>query len=432
MSSSAASTAKPPCPSSAALRSQAFVLEQMRHSMRFFSPERAVDPAGGYFHFFAEDGSIFDADTKVLVTQARFIFSLAVAAEHLGDPKYLAAVEHGVTYLARGPLRNAANGAYHWVLKDGKPTSSKIFTYGLGQCLLAYAAATRAGCAAARPFLDETWETLEKHLFVPADGLYAEEADERWTKDPYRSESGNLHMTEALIACYEATSDEKYLDRAVLVADRVCNRAAGQTQGLVWEHFKEDWSANLEFDNDDEALKIFRPWGFQPGHQVEWARFLLTLARHAEAAGAPRWWLVPKAKFLFDVAVEHAWDAEHGGLCYSIDLDASVCNHDKIFWVQCEAIGTAAILGSLTGEDKYWATYDKLWRYSWDKWVDHEHGSWLRRMNREHVPYFTEKTKLSLCVDPDFHMMGAYAGALTFMRDAGVGDGDARGWFGCL
>ena len=53
-------------------------------------------------------------------------------------------------------------------------------------------------------------------------------------------------------------------------------------------------------------------------------------------------------------------------------------------------------------------------------------------MNREHVPYFTEKTKLSLCVDPDFHMMGAYAGALTFMRDAGVGDGDARGWFGCL
>ena len=49
-----------------------------------------------------------------------------------------------------------------------------------------------------------------------------------------------------------------------LVADRICNRAAGQTQGLVWEHFDENWTPQLDFDNDNEALKIFRPWGFQP------------------------------------------------------------------------------------------------------------------------------------------------------------------------
>ena len=72
------------------------------------------------------------------------------------------------------------------------------------------------------------------------------------------------------------------------------------------------------------------------------------------------------------------------------------------------------MLATITKEEKYWAIYDKLWRYSWDKWVDHEHGSWLRRMSREHVPYFTEKTKLSLCVDPDFHMLGAYAGTVSY------------------
>ena len=153
---------------------------------------------------------------------------------------------------------------------------------------------------------------------------------------------------------------------------------------------------------------------------MEWARFLLTIDRHCKAAGQARWWLLPKARFLFDVATDKAWDDEFGGLCYSIDLDGAVCNGDKIFWVQCESIGTAAMLATVTGEAKYWAIYDKLWRYSWDKWVDHEHGSWLRRMTREHVPYFTEKTKLSLCVDPDFHMLGAYAGTLTFMKDAGV------------
>ena len=399
----------PPLPEG--IRSRAFLEAQMAHSMKFFTPERCVDPAGGYFHFFGGDGTVYDAETRVLVTQARFIFTFAVAYEHLGDARYLAAAAHGVAYLSAGPLRNRANGAYHWVVKaDGTPTSSKIFTYALAQTLRAYAAAARAGVAAALPFVEETWRLLEDHMWEPAHELYAEEADAHWVKDAYRSESGNLHTCEALIACFEATRDRKYLDRAVLVADRCCNRQAGLTKGLVWEHFKEDWSADLDFANDSEAMQIFRPWGFQPGHQVEWARFLLTLDKYA-----PDIWFVPKAKYLFDVATKHAWDDAHGGLCYSIDLDGSVCNGDKIFWVQCESIGTAAMLASATGDDAYWRTYDKLWAYAWRTFVDHAHGSWHRRMSRDHKLHFTEKTKLSLCVDPDFHQLGAFAGAIMMM-----------------
>eukprot|EP00937_MAST-01D_sp_MAST-1D-sp2_P004738 g4738.t1 len=411
----------------ASWRSRAFLLDQMRSSMRFFAPSRCVDPTGGYFHFFAEDGSVYDKDTRVLVTQARFVFSYAVAAEHLKEAQFVDAVRHGVTYLSSGPLRNKANGAYHWVVKDGEPTSSKIFTYALAQTLLAYAAAVRVGVEEARPFLEETWLLLEEHMWDAAHGLYAEEADAQWKVDPYRSESGNLHTVEALIAAHEATvgadgAPTKYLERALLVADNVCNRQAGLTQGLVWEHFKQDWSADVDFSNDSEALTIFRPWGFQPGHQVEWARFLLTLQRYA-----PRIWLGDKARYLFDVATRSAWDPEHGGLAYSFAPSGEVCNWDKIFWVQCESIGTAAMLacaaaegslvpGGAAGEaDKYWEHYDRLWAYSWRHFIDHTHGSWRRRLSREHVPHFTEKTKLSLCVDPDFHIMGAYAGALMAM-----------------
>ena len=129
------------------LRSKEFLLEGMKHSMRFFSPERCMDPAGGYFHFYGEDGTVYDAETRVLVTQARFVFTFAVAFEHLGSESYLAAAKHGVSYLSEGPLRNQKNKGYHWVVKDGEPTSSKIFTYALAQTLLAYAAAARAGVA---------------------------------------------------------------------------------------------------------------------------------------------------------------------------------------------------------------------------------------------------------------------------------------------
>lgn len=389
-------------------RSREFLLEHMETSMNFFHPH-CIDPAGGFYHFFGDDGSVYDKTTRVLVTEARFVFSFAVAYQYLRKPEYLTAVRHGVSFL-RGPLRNTANGAYHWVLKDGVPTESKIYTYALAFVLLAYSKAVEVGIEEAKAYVDETYELMESHMFEPKHGLYAEEADANWVVDPYRSESGNLHSCEALIAAYEATKEVRYLDRAVLLADNICNRQAGLAKGLVWEHYREDWSADMEFSNNAEALKIFRPWGYQPGHQVEWARLLITLNRHAPAI-----WFEPKARYLFDIAVKQAWDAEHGGLAYSFDPSGAVCDWDKIFWVQVESIGTAAMLAICTKQDEYWHHYDKLWQYSWKHMVDHTHGSWYRRLNRVNEKYFAEKTKAGLCVDPDYHILGALDGALKMM-----------------
>lgn len=389
-------------------RSKKFILEHMQRSMDFFHPH-CIDPSGGFYHFFADDGSVYDKTTRVMVTEARFIFSFAIAYEYLKKEEYKTAIRHGVEFL-RGPLRNHENGAYHWVLENGKPTNSKIYTYGLAFALLAYSKAVAVGITEAKAYMRETFDIMEKHLFDAKHGLYAEEADANWVVDPYRSESGNLHTCEALIAAYEATKEQIYLDRAVLLADNICNRQAGLCKGLVWEHYKEDWAANFDFKNAEGALTIFRPWGFQPGHQVEWARLLITLNRYAPAI-----WFEPKARFLFDVAVKQAWDHEHGGLAYSFDPSGDVCDWDKIFWVQVESLGTAAMLAIGTKRDEYWKEYDRLWDYSWKHMVDHKHGSWYRRFNRQAEKYFAEKTKAGLCVDPDYHILGALDGALKMM-----------------
>ena len=408
----------PPLPGN--IRTKEFLLEHISSSLKFFDPSKCIDPEGGFFHFYNEDGSIYDKHIRVMVTEARFVFTFAEAYLQLGNPEYLAAVRHGVAYL-RGPLKNTKNGAYHWVLENGVPTDGKILTYGLAFALLAYSKALRAGVEEAREYVEETWNTLEEHMWKAGQaglgGLYADEADENWVVDPYRSESGNLHMTEALIAAYEATKDNKFLERAYLVADNCCNRQAGMCQGLVWEHYNEDWTPQWEFNNGEEALTIFRPWGFQPGHQVEWARLLLTINRYKANI-----WCVPKAQYLFDVAVKQAWDPVHGGLAYSFDPDGAPCDWDKIFWVQCESIGTAAMLVTVTGDEQYWAHYERLWAYSWKVFVDHQYGSWRRRLNREGVPHFTEKTKVALCVDPDYHILGGLGGALDTMAAATVGE----------
>ena len=58
---------------------------------------------GGFFHFYAEDGSVFDKTTRVLVTEARFVFSFAEAYLQLGDDKNphldnLSYLIHGYTF----------------------------------------------------------------------------------------------------------------------------------------------------------------------------------------------------------------------------------------------------------------------------------------------------------------------------------------------
>ena len=93
-----------------AFRERDFLLGHMQRSMDFFDPSRTIDPSGGFFHFYAADGSVYDKHIRVLVTEARFVFSYAVAYQHLKKKVYLDAVRHGVIGL-RGRLRNSASDA---------------------------------------------------------------------------------------------------------------------------------------------------------------------------------------------------------------------------------------------------------------------------------------------------------------------------------
>ena len=97
--------------------------------MRFFNPEKCIDPLGGFYHFYNEAGELFDKNVRKFVTEARFVFTYAVAYKWLGEEKYKQAVEHGIASLRdTTKFRNEANGAFFWELKDGLPTDKKILT----------------------------------------------------------------------------------------------------------------------------------------------------------------------------------------------------------------------------------------------------------------------------------------------------------------
>lgn len=386
-------------------RSQAFLRAHIAHTMAFYHP-RSIDPQGGFFQYFKDDGKVYDTSHRHLVSSTRFIFNYAMAFREFGDPAYLDAVRHGLAYL-RDVHRDDKRGGYAWTIRDGKPEDRTNHCYGLAFVLLAYSCARQTGVPEAAAWMDETWALLERHFWDAEAGLYRDEASPEWVFSDYRGQNANMHMCEAMLTAYEASDELRYLERACTLADNMTRRQAGKAGGLVWEHYDRRWEPDWDY-NRDNPKHLFRPWGFQAGHQTEWAKLLLILERHR-----PEPWALPRAQALFDTALERAWDGEFKGIYYGFAPDGRPCDTDKYFWVQAESLATAALLAARSGEQKYWHWYDAIWSYVWNHFVDHEYGGWYRILDRENRKYSDEKSPAGKV---DYHTMGACYEVLRLLR----------------
>ncbi|MEN9868142.1 MAG: hypothetical protein RL748_3732, partial [Pseudomonadota bacterium] len=214
-------------------RSRRMLMQHIEHTMAFYFP-RAIDPSGGFYHFFMDDGSVYDAHTRHLVSSTRFIFTLAQAYRHFGQAVYLDQVRHGLQFL-REVHRNPETGGYAWLLhwpgesgESGEPArvlDGDNHCYGLAFVLLAYAHALRAGVAEAREWLEETYDLMEARFWQAEYGLYADQASSDWqVVQPYRGQNANMHACEAMLAAYAATDDLKFLHRAETLARHIALR----------------------------------------------------------------------------------------------------------------------------------------------------------------------------------------------------------------
>lgn len=377
--------------------SREFLEAHIRSTLNFYQPN-AFDPAGGFNHFFRDDGSVYNTRTRHLVSSTRFVFNYAMASRYFVDFDYSDWVRHGLAYL-ENVHRQPDTGGYAWLLEDGKVVDATNHCYGLAFVIVAGATALLAGVEAGRVSLEHAWQLLERYYWDETHGLYRDEANADFSViAPYRGQNANMHACEAMLWAYEATNESRFLERAARLADAVTNQLASQGNGLVWEHYDSAWKIDWQYNRNDPK-HLFRPWGFQPGHQTEWAKLLLILHRHQAAA-----WQVERAESLFTQALDHAWDHEYGGICYGFAPDGSICDGDKYFWVQAEGFAAAALLAEVTGKPVYRACYERIWEYSWQHLIDHQYGAWFRILSRENQKYDAHKSPAG---KTDYHTMGA-------------------------
>ena len=379
-------------------KDKVFLINHARSIMGFYHP-RCIDyDLGGFFHHFRDDGSVYDSSTRHLVSSTRFIFNYAMAFIHFKNEKYIELIRHGISFLRNNHLNKKTEG-YAWILEGNSAKDSTNHCYGLAFVLLAYSTAYKAGIREAKNYIEETYDLMEKHFWLDEYGLFADEISSDWQSvSNYRGQNSNMHSCEALIAAYEATHNQKYIDKALIIANKICNELAEQADGLIWEHYDSDWKVDWSF-NKDKPDDLFKPWGFQVGHHTEWSKLLLILERHTNQE-----WLLPRAIELFEDAVEMGWDEKNKGLFYGFAPNGDICDNDKYFWVQAESFAAAALLAKRTKDNQYWNWYERIWRFSWKHMIDHKYGAWFRILDSGNKKYDNLKSPAG---KTDYHTMGA-------------------------
>ncbi len=335
----------------------------------------------GGFAYVDNDGTALPQMGAQLWLGARMLHVFSIA-HMLGRPGADDLVEHGLDFYADGAGRDAQFGGWFATVGGDQPSDRKEL-YGQAHVLLAASSAYTAGFERAGNMIDEALDIVERRYWREAEGRCVEAYDRTFTElDTYRGQNANMHLTEALLAAYEATGESILLERASRIAWNIAGRATNDGVG-AWrlpEHFSEDWEDLLDYNRDDPRHP-FRPYGSQPGHWLEWSKLLMQL----KGQGVDEPWIVPAARNLFTGSFKDAW-MPNGGFVYTMDWNGAVVVPEKFFWEPPEGLGAAHYLFLHSGEQEFADAYRTIWRYCDAHFIDHQGGSWFPELDADNRP----------------------------------------------
>ncbi|MFV0411600.1 MAG: AGE family epimerase/isomerase [Paracoccus sp. (in: a-proteobacteria)] len=347
----------------------------------------SVNPAGGFYKLASDgsplpDGPRGQGNTRELHETTRMIHAYARGAR-LNHPQARAMLDHGMDFLFRGHL-DPQYGGFWWSVDDGGPLDPRKQAYGHAFVLLAAASAAKLGHPDAARLRETVMNVIRTRFWENHPGAVSDTFDADWTNPPaYRGGNANMHLTEALIAAYEAWGDPVDQAMARSIACFMIDRHARAEGWVVPEHFTPDWQLDRDFEGDP----MFRPSGTTPGHAIEWARLIVEL-RAAGGNDPQDEWILEAAAELYSRAMAEAWLPE-GGLAYTMGWDGQIDQRRRLWWPVAEAVATGHALHAATGDARWLADLDRLWVHLDAHHIDHRNGSWYAEIDEAGRPVET-------------------------------------------
>lgn len=356
----------------------------------------AVDSVhGGFLSTFDYRFEPVEPQNKMIVTQARHVWSTAKASQfYPDDPRYLPASAHGFAFLRDVMWDREHGGFYDVVTREGEVLTGRDgairkLAYGNAFAIYGLAAYYRAaGDAAALDLAREAFMWLERHSHDPVYGGYNQflEADGTIMRGGYgmetpKDQNSSIHLLEAFTELYQAWPDdlvrERLQEMLVIVRDTITT-----DRGYLTLFFKEDWTP-ISYRDSSEAVRSehYAVDHVSFGHDVETA-FLMLEASHVLGLENDTATLTV-AKRMVDHALRTGWDEAVGGFYdrgyyFAGDQDLTVIADSKNWWAQAEGLNTLLLMSELFPDDemRYGERFLKQWEYIKTYLLDHENGGW--------------------------------------------------------
>ncbi|MEO1745022.1 MAG: AGE family epimerase/isomerase [Pseudomonadota bacterium] len=302
-------------------RSKAAIKSWLFETCLPFWADAGVDLVhGGVHEALAFDGTPAPHLKKRLRVLPRQIYCFAHAAALGWDGMDDATLRALFGTLVSTGWHEEEGGFIHLYKPDGTVKDPMRDTYDQCFVLLGCAWLHRSkGWPEARHWADKTLNWMDATLTDPVHGGYLENSD----KDLPRRANPHMHFLEAMLAWYEATGEEDYLNRAAAMVNLFQTHFFDAATGSLTEFFAQDWTP-------DRSGRI------EPGHHYEWAWLLLRFNRHRETEG-----LVQQAKMLFATARAFGHHVATGAAADTMAPDGTDVSDRARCWPQTEALKCA-------------------------------------------------------------------------------------------
>ncbi len=359
----------------------------------------AVDQEdGGYYSEISFDFRPGENQQKMIVTQARHIWTNAMAAmEYPGDTSYLSNARHGFLFL-RDHMWDAENGGFiQLVSKKGAPISGESTgKTAYGNAFAIYGLATYYAASKDSEALElakKTFSWLEEHSHDPVHKGYFQSlekdgtpvirtADFPSTSDTgYKDQNSAIHLLEALTSLYEVWRDpmvaERLHEMLLLIRDKIT-----APEGYLQLFFQPDWTpVSFKNTDPDTIRKHYYLDHVSFGHDVETA-YLMLEASHI-LGGQEDAKTMEVGKKMVDHALVNGWDEHNGGFYdggyyFEGDNKLTIVNDDKNWWSQAEGLNCLLLMSGYFPEDAmaYRKRFDTLWQYTKAHLMDPQNGGW--------------------------------------------------------
>jgi mannobiose 2-epimerase len=359
---------------------------------------------GGYFTNISYDWTLLPAQEKMIVSQARHVWTLSKASGFFGGVKdYEQMARHGFSFLINIMWDKEHGGFFQIRSRDGGMSDvngwrNEKRAYGNAFAVNALAALYgQTHDPKVLDFSQTAFRWIENHLYDPEgkgyfqfimrNGMPFNSSSEYKTIASDRNELGfkdqnsSIHLLEAFTEHYRDWKDSLLHIRLQSLLELIRDTQVAH-QGYLQLFFHNDWTpVSFRDSSPTEREANFGLDHVSFGHDYETAFLMLEASYVLGLNNDIRTLTI--AKKMLDHAMKYGWDEKvggfyDGGYYFAGDNCCTIIKDTKNWWAQAEGLNALLLFSKIFPDEvRYYEYFLRQWKYVNSYIIDTKGGDWF-------------------------------------------------------